>query len=67
MTTNELQQIKMAWLAAEETGDTSLKLALLRDHPDLQNQLIDFIAAYHITSPAGTEPEVLSQIGRAHV
>ena len=61
MTTNELQQIKMAWLAAEETGDTSLKLALLRDHPNLQNQLIDFIAAYHITSPAGTEPE----IGRA--
>lgn len=65
MNTNELQQIKLAWLAAEEAGDTSLKLALLRDYPDLQNQLIDFIAAYHLTSPAGAEPETLPLTRRA--
>ena len=55
----ELQQIKMAWLAADEAGDTRTKLALLRDHPDFQEALIDFAAAYHITSPAGAEPEIL--------
>lgn len=55
----ELQQIKMAWLAADEAGDTRTKLALLRDHPDFQEELIDFAAAYHITSPAGAEPEIL--------
>lgn len=65
MDMQELQDIKMAWLAAEEAGDTSLKLALLRDHSDLQDQLIDFIAAYHITSPAGAEPEMLPMTQRA--
>lgn len=65
MNMQELQHIKMAWLAAEEAGDTSLKLALLRDYPDLQDQLIEFIAAYHITSPAGTEPLPLPMTQRA--
>jgi transcriptional regulator with XRE-family HTH domain len=65
MNSNELQQIKLAWLAAEEAGDTQSKLTLLRDHPDLQEALIDFIAAYHITSPAGAEPEVLPLSRRA--
>ncbi len=65
MNMHELQQIKLAWLAAEEAGDTQTKLALLRDHPDLQDELIDFIAAYHITSPAGAEPELLPLTGRA--
>jgi hypothetical protein len=60
-----LQQIKLAWLAAEEVGDTQSKLALLRDHPELQDELIDFIAAYHATSPAGTEAETLPMTGRA--
>ncbi|HEY1352643.1 MAG TPA: hypothetical protein VGF67_23740 [Ktedonobacteraceae bacterium] len=59
MNGKQLQQIKMAWLAAEEAGDTQVKLALLRDYPDLQDILVDFVAAYHITSPAGAEPEVL--------
>jgi transcriptional regulator with XRE-family HTH domain len=59
MNGKQLQQIKMAWLAAEEAGDTQTKLALLRDYPDLQDILVDFAAAYHITSPAGAEPEVL--------
>lgn len=65
MNMQELQQIKMAWLAAEEAGDTPTKLALLRDHPDLQEELIDFVAAYHVTSPAGTEPGTLPMTRRA--
>jgi transcriptional regulator with XRE-family HTH domain len=65
MKNNELQQIKLAWLAAEEAGDTRAKLALLHDHPDLQDAMIDFVAAYHITSPAGTEPEILPLTRRA--
>lgn len=65
MYSNELQQIKLAWLVAEEAGDTQTKLALLRDHPDLQDALIDFAAAYHVTSPAGAEPEALPLARRA--
>ncbi|HVU66909.1 MAG TPA: hypothetical protein VHD63_07270 [Ktedonobacteraceae bacterium] len=65
MNNHELQAIKMAWLAAEEAGDMRAKLALLRDHPDLQDSLIDFIAAYHVTSPAGAEPEILPLTRRA--
>ena len=51
MNNDELQHLKMAWLAAEEAGDKERQLALLRDHPDAQEPLIDFIAAYHITEP----------------
>jgi transcriptional regulator with XRE-family HTH domain len=51
MNNDELQQLKMAWLAAEEVGDKERQLALLRDHPDAQESLIDFIAAFHITEP----------------
>src|SRR6266566_237749 len=51
MNNDELQQLKMAWLAAEEAGDKDRQLALLRDYPDAQEPLIDFIAAYHITEP----------------
>jgi transcriptional regulator with XRE-family HTH domain len=51
MNTDELQHLKMAWLAAEEAGDKERQLALLRDHPDVQESLIDFIAAYHIIEP----------------
>ena len=65
MKNNELQQIKLAWLAAEEAGDTRAKLALLQNHPDLQDVLIDFVAAYHVTSPAGAEPEILPLTRRA--
>src|SRR5215831_13354434 len=53
MNNDELQQLKMAWLAAEEAGDRESQLALLRDHPDAQEPLIDFIAAYHIVEPGG--------------
>lgn len=65
MKENELQQIKMAWLAADEAGDARARFALLRDHPALQDELIDFIAAYHVTSPAGAEPEILPLTRRA--
>ena len=51
MNNDELQQLKVAWLAAEEAGDKDRQLALLRDHPDAQEPFIDFIAAYHITEP----------------
>jgi transcriptional regulator with XRE-family HTH domain len=51
----EIQQLKMAWLAAKEAGDTQAQLALLRDHPDAQAALIDFIAAYHATNVPGPD------------
>lgn len=50
-----LQQLKIAWLAAKEAGDTHTQLSLLRDHPDAQAALIDFIAAYHATAIAGPD------------
>lgn len=51
MNNDELQHLKMAWLAAEEAGDKESQVALLRDHPDAQESLIDFIAAYRIIEP----------------
>jgi transcriptional regulator with XRE-family HTH domain len=50
MKTSELQQLKMAWLAAKDSGDTQAQITLLRDHPEAQAALIDFIAAYHATA-----------------
>jgi transcriptional regulator with XRE-family HTH domain len=47
MNTSELQRLKMAWVAAKEAGDTTAQVQLLRDHPDEQDALVDFIAAYH--------------------
>jgi transcriptional regulator with XRE-family HTH domain len=47
MNTSELQRLKMAWLAAKEAGDATVQVQILRDHPDEQDALIDFIAAYH--------------------
>lgn len=55
MNTYELQQLKMAWLIAEEAGDKQAQLALLREHPDIQAALIDFIAAYHATDVEGPD------------
>jgi transcriptional regulator with XRE-family HTH domain len=66
MNTNELQQIKMAWLAAGEAGDKQAQFALLRDHPDAQDALIDFIAAYYITDPSGSEAALLPLTQRAY-
>ena len=54
MNTPELQQLKMAWLAAKESGDAQTQFNLLRDHPAEQAALIDFIAAFHATG--GEEP-----------
>lgn len=51
----EIQQLKMAWLAAKETGDTQVQIALLRDHPSEQAELIDFIAAYQATDAPGPD------------
>ncbi|HZO74158.1 MAG TPA: helix-turn-helix domain-containing protein [Ktedonobacteraceae bacterium] len=49
MNTPELQQLKIQWLAAKETGDIQAQLGLLRDHPGEQAALTDFIAAYYAT------------------
>ena len=51
----EIQQLKMAWLAAKEAGDTQAQIALLRDHPAEQAELIDFIAAYRATDAPGPD------------
>lgn len=51
----EIQQLKIAWLAAKEAGDTQAQLALLHGHPDAQAALIDFIAAYHATDVPGPD------------
>ncbi len=59
MNTLDAQHIKMAWLAAEESGDRAAQIALLRDNPDAQDELTDFIAAYHITALAPPESEAL--------
>jgi transcriptional regulator with XRE-family HTH domain len=63
MKQHELQQLKMAWLAAEEAGDRQAQMTLLRDHPDAQDALIDFIAAYRASGPAvaGVSPLPLTQ------
>lgn len=55
MNSQELHQLKMAWLAAEDAGDKQAQFALLQDHPDAQEALIDFIAAYRATSVAGPD------------
>jgi transcriptional regulator with XRE-family HTH domain len=65
MTSKELQQLKMAWLAAEEAGDKQAQVALLRDYPDAQDELIDFIAAYRMSSPGGSETSPLPLTQRA--
>jgi transcriptional regulator with XRE-family HTH domain len=50
MNKSELQQLKMSWIAAKETNDTRTQVTLLRDHPEAQADLIDFIAAYSATN-----------------
>lgn len=64
MSTVELQQLKMAWLDAKERGDTQTQLLLLRDHPEHELALIDFIAAYHASNSITIEQEdvLLSQM-----
>jgi transcriptional regulator with XRE-family HTH domain len=54
---DELQQVKMAWLAAEEAGDKEQQIALLRDYPSMQEALIDFIAAYRAVEPVDDNQE----------
>ncbi len=49
MSTFELENLKMAWLAAKEAGDTQTQQRLLQEHPTEQDALIDFIAGYYAT------------------
>ena len=51
----KLQQLKMAWIAAKEAGDTQTQVRLLREHPEAQEALSDFIVAYAATSLADAE------------
>ena len=55
MNTTELQQLKIAWITAKEKGDIETQVTLLRDHPEAQAALIDFIAAYHATTMDETD------------
>lgn len=57
MNTHELQQLKMAWIAAKEADDTQTQVTLLRDHPDAQADMIEFIAAYSVTNETGLESD----------
>ncbi|GER87906.1 hypothetical protein KDW_20680 [Dictyobacter vulcani] len=54
MNTPELRHLKMAWIAAKESGDTRAQMRLLQEHPTQQDELIDFIAGYQATG--GNEP-----------
>ena len=68
MNTSELQQLKMAWIAAKEAGDTDTQVSLLRDHPEVQAALIEFIAAYAATEVSGADLQgaaLLPLTGRA--
>ncbi|SRR5258708_22044483 len=62
MNTSELQSLKMAWIAAKEANDTQAQLRLLREHPEQQSSLIDFIAGFYATNTgvAETQNESLS-------
>lgn len=68
MNTREMQQLKMAWLAAKEAGDAQAQMNLLLNHPDAQEMLIDFIAGYAATTiEAGrAEEELLPLTRRAY-
>lgn len=61
-----MQQLKVAWIAAKEAGDTQAQIALLRDHPESQDALVSFIAAYRATEidDAAAESVELSPLTR---
>lgn len=63
----ELQQLKMAWIAAQEVGDTQAQARLLSDHPDARDALADFIIACAATNITATteSPELLPLTQRA--
>jgi transcriptional regulator with XRE-family HTH domain len=68
MNTREMQQLKMAWLAAKEAGDTQAQMNLLLNHPEAQEMLIDFIAGYAATAiePGQAEEDLLPLTQRAY-
>lgn len=55
MNSLELQQLKMAWIAAREAGNTQAQIQLLHDHPEAQAALSDFIVACAATGQADTQ------------
>ena len=71
MNTYDLQQLKMAWIAAKEAKDIQAQVTLLRDHPAAQAELSNFIAAYHATDVAeldamsSLQPDLVPMLQRA--
>jgi transcriptional regulator with XRE-family HTH domain len=63
--TSDIQKLKMAWLAAKETGDVQMQMRLLRDHPEQQAELIDFIAGYAATTGTDKAEALLPLTQRA--
>jgi transcriptional regulator with XRE-family HTH domain len=69
MNTFELQRLKMAWLAAKESGDTQAQMRLLQENPAEREALVDFIAAYHATGgadPVDMDAPILPLTQRAY-
>lgn len=62
MTREELQRLKMAWLAARDAGDTQRQLSIFKHSPDSQGELIDFIAAYHASGAAHASDAALADV-----
>ena len=59
LSSQELQQIKLAWLTAEASSDKQAQLELLRSlnsQPNEQAALVDFIAAYYASTGYEDEP-----------
>jgi transcriptional regulator with XRE-family HTH domain len=55
MSTPEIQRLKIAWLSAKEAGDQRAQIRLLREHPEEQAALADFIAGYYATETLDLE------------
>jgi len=56
MNTSNIQQLKMAWLAAKEAGNAQEQMRLMQEHPTELSELSEFIAAYY-ASGSGTSIE----------
>jgi transcriptional regulator with XRE-family HTH domain len=62
MNKQTLQQLKMAWLAAREAGDTQTQVTLLTANPSARADLIDFIAAYHASGAELEQQEPMLEL-----
>lgn len=65
MNISELQRLKIEWIAAKESGNREAEVNLLKNHPEEQSELIDFIAAYYATAGNEQAEELLPLTQRA--